>query len=179
MSKSSEPIFEVSEMPEDNQTPQKPKSKTGIIIAWIVFAVLVLGLLGYALWSVFLVPAVVDDFKENAVVQTIVTEEPSAEVSSVPMVEEIDPAKWETHTIVPLEKNQRLTLLALKYYGNKVFWVYIYEANKNNIANPNEIKAGTKIRIPKAPASIVDPRNSETINRAKVLEEKYKAQFAK
>ena len=39
---------------------------------------------------------------------------------------------------VTIEPGTRLTLLAQKYYGNKVFWVYIYMANNKVIANPNQ-----------------------------------------
>nr|WP_321522402.1 AAA family ATPase [uncultured Macellibacteroides sp.] len=49
---------------------------------------------------------------------------------------------------VVIEPGTRLTLLAQKYYGNKVFWVYIYMANNEVITNPNQVAVGTKVRIP-------------------------------
>jgi nucleoid DNA-binding protein len=73
-------------------------------------------------------------------------------------------------TTETMEQGSRLTLMALKYYGNKVFWVYIYEANKDKITDPNNIPVGTKIRIPKPDSSKINARDSECIEKAKSLQ---------
>jgi len=73
---------------------------------------------------------------------------------------------------VTMEKGDRLTMLALKYYGNKVFWVYIYAANRKLIPNPNNVPLGTKIRIPSPDPSRTDPNNPECIFTAKALQTK-------
>ncbi|MDE6207517.1 MAG: HU family DNA-binding protein [Muribaculaceae bacterium] len=41
-----------------------------------------------------------------------------------------------------------LIQLARKHYGEHLFWVYIFEANRDVIANPNQIRPGTKVVIP-------------------------------
>jgi hypothetical protein len=41
-----------------------------------------------------------------------------------------------------------LTTMAKQYYGRRDFWVYIYQANRDIIDDPNMIKVGTKVRIP-------------------------------
>jgi nucleoid-associated protein YgaU len=41
-----------------------------------------------------------------------------------------------------------LTTLAGKYYGEKDYWVYIYEANSAKLKHPDKIKPGTRVRIP-------------------------------
>ena len=43
----------------------------------------------------------------------------------------------------------RLTCIAYKYYGEKDLWVFIYEANRKQIENPNYLRMKQKIRIPK------------------------------
>ena len=48
-----------------------------------------------------------------------------------------------------ISEGSRLTWLAYRYYGNKDLWVYIYDANKDHLDNPNEIRVGTPIRIPR------------------------------
>lgn len=49
---------------------------------------------------------------------------------------------------VKIERGSRLTLIALKYYGHKLFWVYLYEYNKAVIEDPNNIPIGTVIKVP-------------------------------
>lgn len=49
---------------------------------------------------------------------------------------------------VKIEPGSRLTLIALEYYGSKLFWVYLYEYNKAKIKDPNNIPVGTEIEIP-------------------------------
>lgn len=74
--------------------------------------------------------------------------------------------------VVTMGKGDRLTMLALKYYGDKIFWVYIYAANRKEIPNPNNVPLGTKIRIPSPDPSRTDPHNPECISKAKALQTK-------
>lgn len=62
-----------------------------------------------------------------------------------------------------------LTTLALKHYGHKAFWVYIYEENKSHIKNPDVIAIGTKLIIPDASKYGIDAKNKESIDKAKEL----------
>jgi hypothetical protein len=62
--------------------------------------------------------------------------------------------------------------MSLRYYGHKVFWVYIYLANKNVIADPNNVPVGTKLRIPKPDPSRINPNDPDCIARAKALQTK-------
>ena len=48
-----------------------------------------------------------------------------------------------------IEKDDTLQSIAKKFYGSFGKWVKIYNANKDVIADPNRIKPGTKIKIPK------------------------------
>ena len=74
---------------------------------------------------------------------------------------------------VQLRKSSRLTLISLKYYGTKDFWVYIYEANKERISNPDDISSGTLIRIPKLDSRLIDASNPRCMKKAKELHDKY------
>ncbi|MDR0757589.1 MAG: hypothetical protein LBF85_07080, partial [Tannerella sp.] len=68
---------------------------------------------------------------------------------------------------VKMAQGQRLTLLSLKYYGNKVFWVYIYEYNKSKIgANPNMIPVGMEISVPAKSIYGIDAGSEASIRKA-------------
>jgi len=69
---------------------------------------------------------------------------------------------------------ERLTLIALREYGHKAFWVYIYEENRNRISNPDLINPGMVIDIPPAEKYGIDKNNPEAVKKALELEQKYK-----
>ena len=63
------------------------------------------------------------------------------------VVEEQHYEKWiKTEAIT---EGSRLAWIAKKYYGSVIYWPYLYDANKDHIDNPNKIKVGTPIRVPK------------------------------
>ena len=49
---------------------------------------------------------------------------------------------------VSIQNGITLQSLAGRYYGNEVFWIYLYEVNKDKIPNVHQIKSGTRIVIP-------------------------------
>jgi len=67
----------------------------------------------------------------------------------------------------------RLTLISQKYYGHKDFWVYIYEANKEKIQNPDKVEVGTLVRIPKLNPELINLDNSESLVYARKLHDQY------
>lgn len=93
--------------------------------------------------------------REPVAIDTVVA------IPSTPVVEEVveDTAVMENAPELPvyqqfiateeIREGSRLTWLAYRYYGNKDLWVYIYDANKDHLGNPNEIRVGTPIRIPR------------------------------
>lgn len=72
-----------------------------------------------------------------------------------------------------IKPGSRLTIISKRYYGNKIFWVYIYEANKDHIPNPDNIPVGTLIRIPKVDSKLIDSTNPRCIQKAKELHDIY------
>ncbi|MGN0235020.1 MAG: HU family DNA-binding protein [Paludibacteraceae bacterium] len=78
---------------------------------------------------------------------------PAAEISTEDTVaitnEPEQPVYQQFITTEEIREGSRLTWLAYRYYGNKDLWVYIYDANKDHLDNPNEIRVGTPIRIPR------------------------------
>lgn len=75
--------------------------------------------------------------------------------------------------IETVQPGSRLAQIARRYYGNKDLWVFIYEANKEEIDNPSHLKAGTRLRIPKLPDELKDPNNPEAAALIKRLQQEY------
>lgn len=80
---------------------------------------------------------------------------------------------------VKVASGERLTLLAQKYYGNKVFWVYIYDFNKAKIPDPDRVPAGMEILIPAKEVYAINAQSSASIVQAKELQSKIMANKTK
>ena len=70
-------------------------------------------------------------------------------------------------------EGSRLTRISERYYGTRDFWVYIYEANKERIKNPDMIPIGTLIKIPKVDARLLDAQNPKVMSKARELHDLY------
>ncbi len=78
--------------------------------------------------------------------------------------------------IIATEKmiaGSQLTKFAKQYYGHPNFWVYIYEANKSKISNPDNVPTGIDIKIPKMDKRLVDSSNRESLEFALQLQKQY------
>lgn len=104
-------------------------------------------------------PVPVDTLPIPVATKTVITEQPERPVyTSFIATEEI-------------REGSRLTWLAYRYYGNKALWVYIYDANKDHLGNPNNIKTGTPIRIPKLTEAQRDTTLNATRETLRLLEQ--------
>lgn len=65
-----------------------------------------------------------------------------------------------------LGKGEFLTTLSLRHYGHKAFWVYIYDANKDIIANPDNVEAGIVLTIPSREEYGIEATDTASINKA-------------
>jgi nucleoid DNA-binding protein/nucleoid-associated protein YgaU len=72
-----------------------------------------------------------------------------------------------------IQSGSRLTYISKRYYGNKEFWVYIYEANKEKIGDPDNIRPGTLIKIPKMDKKLIDDKNPRCLEYARQLHDLY------
>ncbi|WP_234367676.1 HU family DNA-binding protein [Parabacteroides pacaensis] len=89
-----------------------------------------------------------------------------------PTVEKQEVSQSVSSTIasVKIASGDRLTLISLKYYGHKFFWVYIYEANKEIIKDPNNIPIGTVLKIPSPEIYGIDAKNKTALSKAAALQ---------
>lgn len=110
-----------------------------------------------------------ENVNENVDVDEDVTEA----VVSEPTQIETTPVEDTTSTETPedysefiateeMHQDSRLAWMAYRYYGKKELWVFIYDANRDNIKNPDHIQVGTPIRIPKLSKQQMDTQNPQT-----------------
>ena len=92
----------------------------------------------------------------------------TALVADSAAVANTDAPQWLDTVVV--EAGTRLTLLSLSYYGDKVFWVYVYIANRDVIKDPNRVPAGTSLRIPMPDRYRIDAADKESVARAAKLQ---------
>lgn len=59
-----------------------------------------------------------------------------------------------------------LSVIARQHYGKDIFWVYIYEDNKDRISNPNNVPEGLVVVIPPAEKYNIDPASKESVHAA-------------
>lgn len=104
--------------------------------------------------------------KENQVTKLQTKTAPTKESSKKTTTDAVIP------TSITVKAGHRLTKLSEKYYGHKIFWVYIYEANKSIIKDPNVLPVGATITIPKADSKKINPNNPAAIETAKALQSK-------
>jgi len=102
---------------------------------------------------------------------------PSNEKDSVPVVVSEPQGTMQTEQVktkymdtVVIQTGDRLTLISLKYYGHKIFWVYLYLANKESIPKPNSVAIGTKIHIPVPETYNIDANDEQSIRKAAALQ---------
>lgn len=91
--------------------------------------------------------------------------------------DDVDVTKLPPVATERMGKGSRLTLLALKYYGNKDFWVYIYEENKTRISNPNRIPVGFDLSIPDARKYGIDANDELSLQKAQNLARRLKEKY--
>ena len=117
------------------------------------------------------VPAQTLDETDTLQTTSIATQE-GATSSVSPSEAVVSTASSQAETIerVRLRPGDRLSRLALKKYGNKAFWVYIYEENRAQLKDPDNIPVGAVITLPAASKYQINAGDTNSINRALVLQ---------
>ena len=74
-----------------------------------------------------------------------------------------------------LSKGEFLTTLSLRHYGHKAFWVYIFDANREKIPNPDNVEAGTVLIIPPRERYGIDAADSVSVQKALGIADSFKS----
>ena len=91
-----------------------------------------------------------------------------------PSTSKVQPTSCEETEVVRIQAGDRLTRFSLRKYGHKAFWVYIYEENRSRIKDPDNIPIGTTITLPQASKYKIDARDTNSVNRALILQRSIK-----
>ena len=59
-----------------------------------------------------------------------------------------DDAAWDATQYYEVKKGDTLSKIAKEFYGDPSLYQQIFEANKDQLKNPDLIKVGQKLRIP-------------------------------
>ncbi len=178
-------IPEVTEIPEDEvkdvliEAPKepvnKPTCKCHKWICWVIFAVILLGIVGTGLYFRETITQwwqCVQDCQQ--VTEEIVIEEVTEEPVKVPLADQ--PREYVNFIgIERVGQDSRLAWIAYKYYAQKDLWVFIYEANRDLIKDPTYIRPGQHIRIPELSEEYRNLYNPELRQLVDSLATKYLA----
>ncbi len=74
-----------------------------------------------------------------------------------------------------VKPGSRLAQISRRWFGERLFWVYIYEANADKIKDPSLIHPGLTVMIPDIYSTFDDLSEAEVLRRARELEKKYKS----
>ena len=115
---------------------------------------------------------------ENAVDSLSVEPQEEPLMEPVPVVEELvkpvaeEPAKPKEEPVnkVVIKRGDRLTNIALKHYGHKLFWVYIYQRNEALIADPNNVPIGTELILPPPQQYGINAKSRASLEAAAALQ---------
>lgn len=72
-------------------------------------------------------------------------------------------------------KDSRLAWVAKKHYGEKAYWVFVYEANKDKLESPDFVMPGMELQIPVLPKELRNPNDPKTAELLARLSKKYLA----
>ena len=122
-------------------------------------------------------PETVVDSEETAVLPADTTasqvvQEPTAQpdtATETTVKPEPEKTKMAIIAKVTMTPGLTLTMIAEKYYNSKVFWVYLYEANKARIKNPNKVPTGTVIEVPAPEEYDIDVYSGNSVRKASAL----------
>ena len=119
-------------------------------------------------------PALIENPAINDSIETTTqpaSQAPKEKQQTTPTTEKPAPKRSIPLSVV-IGDGDRLTLIAQKYYGHKVYWVYIYMENKEAISNPNNVPVGTTLRLPDKHPTLMDPNNAQSIQKAEALQDR-------
>lgn len=115
-------------------------------------------------------PAHIEAPQAPVVTDTLQTAEPFTVPAPTVGTSASDSSSAEAIERVRLRPGDRLSRLALKKYGHKAFWVYIYEENRAQLKNPDNIPVGAVITLPAASKYQINASDTNSVNKALVLQ---------
>lgn len=100
----------------------------------------------------------------------------TTEAAPAPVSPWMDDSRRRFTEFMPEEtvgQNSRLAWVAKKRYGEKAYWVFIYEVNRDRLSSPDHVLPGMKLRVPELPKELRDPNDPDTKALLDRLSENY------
>ena len=134
-----------------DQMAKQPACKCHKWVCWVIGALLLLGIVGTGVYfRATLIQwwqCMQDCQPTTEVVEEVLEVEEVVEVKELTLAEK--PREYVNFIgIERVGKDSRLAWIAYKYYAQKDLWVFIYEANRDIIKHPAQVREGQVIRIP-------------------------------
>ena len=107
---------------------------------------------------------------DTIIVAEVVEEEPIDTLQQIFDTPRIYEEFLASEKVVP---GSRLTRIAERHYGVKLFWVFVYEANKEKIPDPENVPVGILLKIPRLDPRLTDVGNERIMNYLLELQNKY------
>lgn len=90
----------------------------------------------------------------------MIDEGPMASDEMLEMDEEGNPVIYD------VSEGEWLASIALKLYGHKVYWGYLYEVNRDLLKSPDDLKAGMQLYLPNREYFGIDTTSTQSIQQA-------------
>lgn len=145
---------------------------------WLaIVASLALGVVaGYVLGNIYpyqsspVLETIADQSQDMPVekIESIVIDTAAADTTMHEIEPQAEPVEEQILVTDTIRTTRFLTTMARQYYGEMIFWVYIYEENKEKLGNPNRIRPGTVVVIPDAKKYGIDRNDSVCVANAKL-----------
>ena len=149
------------EAPKAPKTPEKPKKKYHFLRDTLICVVILLLLLliGYFFLRNQFSQWLEEFAKDKPQTEQVVAAEEESIAPEIAVDEVVPEEEWTYDELLLTEEltpGSRLAWISKKYYGDKAYWPYLYEANKDKLNNPSKIAVGTPIRVPKLSPAMMD-----------------------
>lgn len=149
-----EPVEEPAEEPAEETTEPivvptpKPTCKCHKWVCWVIFAIILLGVIGAGVYFRATLQQWWQCMQDcQPTTEEVIIEEVIEEPVVLPLADQ--PREYVNFIgIERVGQDSRLAWIAYKYYAQKDLWVFIYEANRDIIAHPSQVRPGQYIRIP-------------------------------
>lgn len=164
------PDYQIPVQPQPQPQPQQPKKERMWLTALITIVAFVGLLFGLFYFFQHKFEQWLKDLRTEAemveMVETTSNLEDLENIDTLESLESLDnpeTPKVTNHrvytnfiTTEEMHQDSRLAWMAYRYYGNKKLWVFIYDANRDHITNPEHIAVGTPIRVPQLSQEILN-----------------------
>ena len=98
---------------------------------------------------------------------------PTQQTQSGKAGQQSDPVRQTKPVFEVVQAGSSLAQMARQHYGVTDYWVFIYEANREKIKNPNDMKIGTFLLIPDLSVRLKGLTKAQALDEAKRLKWQY------